>query len=184
MALNQLTDRQGNLSVDIPLTGSIHDPSFGIDGFISILTTKAIQLGAQNYLIQTFLPYANIVTVAMLAGDTLFDINIAPLPYDAGQAKLLEPQFIYGQELAKVLKDKPDLQLTICADVSAQLAQKQSALTVRARTEKELLGKVRIDNFIEFLSEEHQIDAGRLIPCKVKVSSESSAVDNLNFELK
>lgn len=184
LALNQLTDRQGNLSVDIPLTGSIHDPSFGIDGFISILTTKAIQLGAQNYLIQTFLPYANIVTVAMLAGDTLFDINIAPLPYDAGQAKLLEPQFIYGQELAKVLKDKPDLQLTICADVSAQLAQKQSALTVRARTEKELLGKVRIDNFIEFLSEEHQIDAGRLIPCKVKVSSESSAVDNLNFELK
>ncbi|MCH2056856.1 MAG: hypothetical protein MK214_09685 [Thalassotalea sp.] len=38
LALNQLTDRQGNLSVDIPLKGSIHDPSFGIDGFISILT--------------------------------------------------------------------------------------------------------------------------------------------------
>ena len=184
LALNQLTDRQGNLSVDIPLTGSIHDPSFGIDGFISILTTKAIQLGAQNYLIQTFLPYANIVTVAMLAGDTLFDINIAPLPYEAGQAKLLEPQLVYGQELAKVLKDKADLQLTICADVSAQRAQEQSALTVRARTEKELLGKVRIDNFIAFLVDEHQIDAGRLIPCKVKVSSESSAVDNLNFELK
>ncbi|MAG75325.1 MAG: hypothetical protein CL811_01085 [Colwelliaceae bacterium] len=184
LALNQLTDRQGNLSVDIPLKGSIHDPSFGIDGFISILTTKAIQLGAQNYLIQTFLPYANIVTVAMLAGDTLFDINIAPLPYDAGQAKLLEPQLSYGQELAKVLKDKPELQLTICADVSAELQQGQAALTVRERTERELLGKVRIDNFIELLVDEYQIDTGRLIPCKVKVFSESDAIDNLNFELK
>ena len=77
----------------------------------------------------------------MLAGDTLFDINIAPLPYDAGQAKLLEPQLIYGQERAKVLKDKSELQLTICADVSAELQQGQAALTVRERTERELLGK-------------------------------------------
>ena len=63
VAINQLSDQQGNIKLDFPLSGDMNAPSLGLSGLISIITTKALKEGAKNYMIQTFLPYANIISV-------------------------------------------------------------------------------------------------------------------------
>jgi len=60
VALDMLKDGDGNLVLDIPLSGKTSDPSFGISSFIALITKKAALSATKDYVMTTFVPYANI----------------------------------------------------------------------------------------------------------------------------
>ncbi|REL28425.1 DUF748 domain-containing protein [Thalassotalea euphylliae] len=184
-AIGQLADSQGNIELTFPLTGDINQPNLGIGGLISLITEKALKEGAKNYMIQTFLPYANIITVAMLASDSLFEISMEDLPYQSGQLALLEPQLAYAKQLAAVMAQQESAQVVICPKVNA-LDITNSAGTAVAEPNIQLIafGEARLDKFTDHLIEELGIDAERIIHCQARIEDESQAKSRLTFAIK
>ncbi|NTS75772.1 DUF748 domain-containing protein [Catenovulum sp. SM1970] len=182
LAINQLTNDQGNLEVDIPLSGNVNDPNFGLSGFISLITTKALTEGAKNYIVQTFVPYANVVSLAMLASDTLFEVSLNDLEYQIGQADLAQSQIEYADELGRLMNEKKQFQLSICPSVLFD--KSQGEVSKKLKKQLNSLGEQRVDNFIDYLIEQYQIDDARLIPCKTKLRDSEKATAKLAFEIK
>ncbi|WP_156502218.1 DUF748 domain-containing protein, partial [Oleiphilus sp. HI0067] len=68
LALSSLEDSNGRIELDIPLKGNVNNPDFGLNGFINLVAQRAALAASQSYLINTFVPYANIVTLTTIAG--------------------------------------------------------------------------------------------------------------------
>ena len=185
-AISQLTDSQGNIELTFPLTGDINQPNLGIGGLISLITEKALKQGAKNYMIQTFLPYANIITVAMLASDSLFEISMEDLPYQAGQSELLAPQQAYAKQLAAVLTQQKDAQVVICPKVTKRdvAVDDEAALSGEQKTQLLALGESRLDLFTEHLIATLGVNAERIIHCQSVVETNNNVQSRLSFEIK
>ncbi|WP_286234491.1 DUF748 domain-containing protein [Thalassotalea sediminis] len=186
VAISQLTDKKGNLTIDIPLTGRFDDPDFGLSGFISLITTKALKEGAKSYLMQTFVPYSNIVTVAMMAGDTLFAINVDDLNYSAKQIDMKNKQTAFADQIANILTDKKELQITVCPIVGVAdfpAGSRKKALTNQQANQASVLGQQRLATFVDYLVEEKQVAHDRVVPCATEIDH-GSALGKLAFTLK
>ncbi|WP_448553674.1 DUF748 domain-containing protein [Thalassotalea montiporae] len=185
-AISQLTDSQGNIELTFPLTGDINQPNLGIGGLISLITEKALKQGAKNYMIQTFLPYANIITVAMLASDSLFEISMEDLPYQAGQSELLAPQLAYAKQLAAVLTQQKDAQVVICPKVIKHdiAVEDEATLSGEQKTQLLALGESRLDLFTEHLIATLGVNAERIIHCQSVVEPNNNVQSRLSFEIK
>ncbi|REL31617.1 DUF748 domain-containing protein [Thalassotalea euphylliae] len=185
-AISQLTDSQGNIELTFPLAGDINQPNLGIGGLISLITEKALKQGAKNYMIQTFLPYANIITVAMLASDSLFEISMEDLPYQAGQSELLAPQLAYAKQLAAVLAQQKDAQVVICPKVIKRdiAVDDEAALSGEQKTQLLALGESRLDLFTEHLIATFGANAERIIHCQAAVEPNNNVQSRLSFAIK
>ncbi|REL36920.1 DUF748 domain-containing protein [Thalassotalea euphylliae] len=185
-AISQLTDSQGNIELTFPLTGDINQPNLGIGGLISLITEKALKQGAKNYMIQTFLPYANIITVAMLASDSLFEISMEDLPYQAGQSELLAPQLDYAKQLAAVLTQQKDAQVVICPKVIKRDIAVDDEATLSGEQKKQLLalGESRLDLFTDHLIATLGVNAERIIHCQTVVEPNNNVQSRLSFAIK
>ncbi|WP_286270287.1 DUF748 domain-containing protein [Thalassotalea hakodatensis] len=185
VAIGQLTDSKGNITIDIPLTGHFDDPNFGLSGFVSLITTKALKRGARNYLMQTFVPYSNIISVAMMAGDSLFAINVDDLNYSAKQVPLADKQQKFADDVAKILTDKDHIQMTVCpvigkADVQGE--QRKGNLSPQQLAEVRQLGQQRLETFIDYLVDEKQVSHDRIVSCSTEIDL-NSALGKLTFSL-
>ncbi|QBY04486.1 DUF748 domain-containing protein [Thalassotalea sp. HSM 43] len=163
VVISQLSDEHGNVNVDVPLAGRIDDPNFGLSGFISLVTTKAIKEGAKTYLLQALVPYASVVNVAMLASGSLFKVSVNDLPYETGQTELRPTQNEFIQPLAELMQSKEELHLTICPVVIGNSEDKAQARELRK------VGQLRGELFIDAMIEQYQISDERLIPCRTKI---------------
>lgn len=124
LALALLKDGNGKIDVDLPITGDVNDPKFGIGKVAGQAITRLI---------------TNIVTspfklLASLAGSSSEDIgNIA---FDAGSSNITPPELEKIHALTKALAQRPNLQLSIGAafepklDGRALKAQKLDALLI------------------------------------------------------
>ncbi|NMP31758.1 DUF748 domain-containing protein [Thalassotalea sp. M1531] len=188
VAINQLTDKQGNIELTFPLSGNIEQPSLGISGLISIITTKALKEAAKNYVIQTFLPYANIISVAMLASDTLFEVTIEDLHYLSAQIELESAQLDYATQLAAVLKERENAQLVICPITTAEelkgIQVSEGTENKKAEHKLKLLGQQRLEKFTEHLIEKFAIENERIIHCDTRIDKSEEAQPKLTFMAK
>lgn len=185
LAIGQLTDDKGNLDIDIPLSGNLDDPDIGLTGIISLITTKAMKEGAKSYLMQTFVPYANIVSVAMMAGGTLFAINVDDLKYPAEQVILDDKQKTFADQLAQILIDKPKLQITACPVLGKAdgISGPVKTLADKKISELKAMGQQRFHHFVDYLVDEKGIASDRIVPCASELSTKK-AQGHLSFSIK
>src|SRR5690606_23927534 len=67
-ALGMLEDDQGNVDLDIPLSGDIKSPSFSLNGFVARKLGSAILQGASTYAVQALVRCGAVGSVARVAG--------------------------------------------------------------------------------------------------------------------
>ena len=168
MALNMLKDGQGNIELDIPVSGDISDPSFGLNSFFALVIKKAIMLQAKNYLINTFVPYANVVTVVMSGAEHLLKVRLEPLTFEPGDAQISKAQSTYLSELSNLLKDKPELQIKTCAVSAKSDLKLESNQQVDESGFKTLrkLSEQRQQNLKRYLVESAGIASSRVLFCE------------------
>ena len=184
IALGMLKDSQGNVELNIPLTGSTDDPSFGISGFITLLVKQATMSAAKDYLMTTFVPYANVVSIAMTAGEMLLKVRFNDLEYPVNQFTFNEQQQEFLQQFALLMKDKPETQVTICpvstpADIGSALGSK-----VTTESDIDQLTELSIKRFKTFkkeMVEQHQLESSRLLMCTPQIDSAKDAKPRLTF---
>ncbi|PHS19083.1 MAG: hypothetical protein COA86_05270 [Kangiella sp.] len=177
VALGMLKDSNDNVELDIPMYGDIASPVFGISSFIGLITQKAVQSAATDYLMTTFVPYANIVSLTLSAADFIMKLRFEDLPYENGQTEISESQMEYMNQFVALMKDKKDAQVKVCAIATASELTGLGYSSVSADDEKlkseqvtklKELSKQRMIRFKEFVVEQ-SIESKRILLCSPKI---------------
>jgi len=184
IALGMLKDSDGNVELDIPLDGNTNAPSFGIRGFISLMIKQATMSAAKEYLMVTFVPYANVVSVAMSAGDYLLKVRFNDLLFPIKETQLSPQHHDFLTQFSVLMKNKPDTQLTLCAIATPEDINKPLGTEITDKDEILQLAKLseqRLNAFKEYMVEEQGIASSRLLLCLPKIDSSIEAKPRITF---
>lgn len=178
MAMGMLKDSDGNVELDVPLSGSTSDPSFGLSSIVTLITKKAIYSATQDYIMTTFVPYANIVSIAMTAGEMALKLRFEDLEYEEKQIEPNQKQSAYLKEFIALMQDKKDARVTICAiSTPADIDRKSGTpITDKGDIKKLIeLGEKREHAFKDYLIEQGKIDSSRILFCSPQIDSDKGA---------
>ncbi|GAA6204934.1 DUF748 domain-containing protein [Thalassotalea sp. SU-HH00458] len=186
VALGMLKDSKGNVDLSLPISGNTNDPSFGLSGFMSLLVKKATMMAAKDYLMTTFVPYANVVSVAMTAGKMLLKVRFNDLPFTATQSEISNEQQTFIKQFAALLKDKSDTQVTLCpvatpVDVGLNVGDKITDSKLIDKLHQ--LSLLRVENFKQTIVDEYNIASSRLLLCTPQIDSAKNAQPRITFNV-
>ena len=185
-ALDLLKDSKGNVKLNVPLSGSINDPKFGLNSIVSLITQKAVMSASKYYFMKTFVPYANVVSLAMSAGDFILKVRFEDLIYQVKQLKPNDKQIQYLKQFIALMNDKPDVNVKICAisvpaDIDLAAGRK---VTKKANITKLIaLAKKREHNFKDYILQHSKIDSSRLLLCAPKIDSDKTAKPKISLSV-
>jgi hypothetical protein len=133
LAIALLTDKNGIIDIQLPITGDMDDPDFAISGlvikaFVNLLT-KAVTS-----------PFS---LIANLIGGDPGELN--SLAFELGSTKLTAANIEQLNSLASILNSRPNLIL----EVRAMVDEKQDGLALKRQKMRTLLIKSAIDNNVE-----------------------------------
>jgi len=168
----------------VPLSGKTSDPSFGMSGFVTLLIKQATMSAAQEYLMTTFVPYANVISIAMTAGDYLLKIRFNDLEFAATQTALQPNHNAFLSEFAALLEDKPDENITLCAIATAADIGKApgSDISNKADVKKlKALSTARMKAFKNYMVETEKLSSSRLLLCTPQIDSAADAKPRITF---
>ena len=130
LALALLKDRNGQINIDLPVTGDLNDPEFSYGGIIWGALVNLITKAATS-------PFAALGNVLGGSGDDLQFVAFAP-----GETALGEEESEKLLSLAKALEERPGLRLEVTgatdteSDGGAVAAKKLSAQLRQARAQE------------------------------------------------
>ncbi|TQV85547.1 DUF748 domain-containing protein [Aliikangiella coralliicola] len=183
-ALGMLKDDQGNLELEIPLTGDVSSPEFGVTGLIAQVTKKAIMSAAESYLIKTFIPYANVLSVASIAGDFILKVRFEDLVFTEQSVEIQSDHMQFMQEFVALLKDKPETQIKACAiAIPADLPGIKPDMEDPNYVEQlKQVSTKRGEAFKAWVVEQGQIESSRLLLCQPQIDQDENAKPRIQFE--
>lgn len=109
-AIALLEDRQGNIAIDVPVSGDLGDPEFRVLGALDPIIMKAVA-GAAALAIQ---PLGSALLVGTLVADQALKVTFKPVAFAPGTSELDAAGREYLDQLAAKLNDKPKLGLKFC----------------------------------------------------------------------
>lgn len=118
LAIALLTDSQGRINLDIPVSGNLSDPQFNLGGLIARAIGSAI---------------ARIVSAPFRALAGLFDddvTNLGQVPFEPGSSALTPPAEQNVARVAKALAERPGLAVSVQGGYDPE--QDRAALRLRA----------------------------------------------------
>jgi hypothetical protein len=183
-ALGMLKDSDGNVELDLPVSGDTNSPSFGLSGFVTLLVKQATIAGAKEYLTMTFVPYASLVKIVMAADKHLLKIEISDLNYTPMEFEVTEDKDTFVSTFTKLLKDKTDLQIKMCGVSTAEDIGKDKGKKL-SKDDIEMLIRIseqRANNFKKFMVEEKEVSPSRLLLCKPRIDNTMKAMPHIMFE--
>ncbi|WP_457573119.1 DUF748 domain-containing protein [Desulfolithobacter sp.] len=175
-ALAILRDSNGNIELKVPVSGPIDKLDVGLSGLLITAMNKAVVTGASSYLIYALGPYAALAYLGAKVGNEILKTRLAPVEFAPGSAVLSEKQSDYLDRVAKILKDRPKLELQLCPKLGRDDLPRESKIEELSNDDKERLldlGERRAIAVRDFLTEKYGIDPRRLLIC-------SSAFDTGN----
>jgi hypothetical protein len=110
MAVALLEDRDGNIKLEVPVSGDLNDPDFRVLGALNPIIMKAVA-GTAALAIQ---PLGSVLLVGTLVADQALKVTFEPAPFEPGAVALGPEAREYLSDLAGKLKEKPKLGLRFC----------------------------------------------------------------------
>ncbi len=183
-AIGMLKDSDGNVELNIPLSGKTSDPSFGTSGIFSLLVKQATMMAAKEYLMTTFVPYAKVVSVALAAGNEMLKLRFNDLIFAPKQVTLSDEHQSFLEQFAALMKEKDTTQMTICAIAAPQDIDLAAGDEVNNKEDiKQLLklAQTRLDNFKHRMVNDFQLKSSRLLLCTPQIDSSKGAKPRITF---
>jgi AsmA family/Domain of Unknown Function (DUF748) len=185
LALGALTDSNGKIELEVPLRGNVRSPDFGINGFLSLVAQKAALAASQSYLINTFVPYANIVTLTTYAGSYALKARVDDLIFKQGQTELDDEQKQFLDALAALLEQKTDISakacpLSVVADAKTEGIDLSSPEHI---AELKDIAEQRGQALKDYLVDVKGLPSSRVLLCRPKIDNSKGALPRIEFEL-
>jgi hypothetical protein len=138
-ALSLLRDSNDMIRLSVPVQGDITNPQFDFSNAVNQAIGGAIKSTMTTLLKVAFPIGGLILTVVDSAGNT--QLMIEPVPFAAGESALLPAAATHLDNVAKLLGERPQVRLTICAQVTepdraALLARMQEEAARKAAEKK------------------------------------------------
>ena len=183
IALGALKDSDGRIELEIGLTGNVHGPNFGLNGFLNLIAQKAALAASKSYLINTFVPYANIVTLTQIAGSYALTPRVDDLVFEPGQYKLTEKQTGFLDKLAALLEDKKDTDMKACgfSTYAEEEATKDTITAEKTNLLRELAFQ-RESALKTYLVSEKNILSSRILLCGGKIDQRPDEAPRIEFK--
>ncbi len=183
VALSMLKDSKGNIEMNVPIEGDLDSPDFQLSGFVALLVERATMSASKKYLMNLFVPYANIIDIGMQAGEFMLKVRFQDLMLTTSEADIPSSADEFIKQFANLMLDKKDTQITICAmstkdDVGLTNTEK---LTTDHVDELNELSLQRMKNFKDIMVNDYQISSSRLLLCVPRVDNSPGANPRLTF---
>ena len=134
-AIALLEDRDGNIKLDVPVSGDLSDPGFRVLGALNPIITKAVA-GTAALAIQ---PLGSVLLVGSLLADQALKVTFEPALFEPGSVDLDSATSDYLGQLGAKLNEKPKLTVRVCGLV-AEVERRKDKQGAYLDTEAELLG--------------------------------------------
>ncbi len=184
VAVGMLKDNKNNIELEIPMTGDVENPEFGWGSFLSIVFKKALFKATTSYVLQTFVPYANVVSIAQVAGEQMLKIRLEPLLYKPAQEALDADQTTFVEQLSLLMKDKEEEQVKACPFATiADLALSPLPESLTEEQIKQL--KATAGKRAELLKDAlvaKGVKSSRILLCNPVVDQDSDASPRIEFD--
>jgi hypothetical protein len=157
-ALSLLENGDGEIELDMPLKGSLDDPSFSAKGIMRFLMLRAVKEATVYYLKAALLPQNTLFSIADLFGGMVYN-KLTELPairYKKDQIDLGKEQLAFLDRVAVMMTKKIKLRFKVCG-ISAGYDGEASV----AKT----LADQRVAKARRYLVDEKQIAPDRLMQC-------------------
>jgi cation transport regulator ChaB len=186
IAMGMLKDGDGNIELGFPLSGSTSNPEFGLSSIITMISKKVIVDATQDYLVKTFVPYANIVSLAMTAGEYALKLRFDDLPYKVKQVIPDENQHAFLTEFISLMQNKENTRVNICAISTPQDINLEAGKKINDKADKQRLinlGAERANALKDYLIEQGKIDSSRMLLCKPQIDSSKDALPRITISV-
>lgn len=131
-AISILQDGDDNIDLDIPVSGSLDDPNFGLQSVVSRLAGKGLKKAAFSILTKSLEPYSTLISLAVDAASDGSFIRLDPIAFAPGSAELDAHGQGYLTKIESMLGERKGMRLNICGQVV-----QQDQLLLRAELEAE-----------------------------------------------
>lgn len=192
-ALSMLKDSDGNVDLNVPFDGDLNNPSVGFTGFLSLIVQRATMSAAKDYLINTFVPYANVVNFALSASKHVLKLRFNDLALQPQQMELTDLETERLGQLSLVLKKHDTTSIKVCpigvvADLttSAEQIESQDVVTQKSITAMQVqelmnLNQVRAEKIKAYLVNEGDVESKRILSCSPTIDYKKGAEPRVSF---
>ena len=151
---------------------------------MALIAKQAAMSAAKDYLMTTFVPYANVVSVALSAGEYLMKVRFNDLEFTPMQAGLEPTHSEFLNQFSALMKDKDETQVTLCAVATAADIGKTPGSDISSKEDLEALNELsrsRLDAFKKYMVEKEKIPSSRMLLCTPQVDSAEDAKPRITF---
>ena len=187
-ALSLLRDKQGDIALTIPFSGSLDDPKFDFQDALNTAMAKALRSASVSYLKYLLQPYGSLITLVQLAGKAGGAVQLDPVLFAAGSAEAPPESNDYLERLATLFTDKKNLQLRLCgiatnSDLKALSQGKESTIPPGPHEALEQLARQRAEVLKQKLVEQYRLEPGRLFVCNPQLERADGVPPQVRLQL-
>ncbi len=184
VALNMLKDGDGNIELKVPVKGDINDPNFGLQHVVGLIVKKVVLAQAKNYLMSSFVPYAKVVSVAVVAGESALKVRFQDLEYAPSQVELKTNQLEFANQLALLMNDKANMTVNLCpVALPSEEVSVTSADGSVAKLSAVESAVLRGQTFKDYMVSQFAIESARLLLCSPEVDNDNEALPRIEFSV-
>lgn len=192
LALSMLRDKEGNIDLNVPLSGPVSELDIGIADILITATSKAIFVGVTPYLAYTVLgPAGALVYLGMKTGQAIIETDLPELKYKKGSIELTDEQHDTLTKAGKIIEKNKEQIYTICTRVSIweldgtigrTLENKQKILNDKTKRKQiRDLGVKRSRKVKDYLLSNFTIDKDRLLICDPSIDLNENNFGTIYF---
>jgi outer membrane protein OmpA-like peptidoglycan-associated protein len=180
--LKLLRDKKNNIQLKVPISGDITDPQFSFRDAINQAVVRALTMASFSYLKYMLGPYGLGINVAELAIKAIPGIRLQPVVFKPGSSDLNQDAVAYLKKIATILRDRTDLQVSVCGlatETDRSFLSKQSLKqgTASSSIDNQLLelAQKRAESIKDHLIGLYEIENKRIFICKPELDKNSEA---------
>lgn len=119
-AISVLQDGDDNIDLDIPISGSLDDPDFGLQSVVTRLAGKGLKKAAFSILLKSLQPYGTLISLAAGAVNEGNFINLDPVVFASGSVELDDYGQGYLAKIEAMMAERKGMRLNICGQAVQQ----------------------------------------------------------------
>lgn len=172
-AVGYLSDKNGNVEINVPISGNPGDSGFGLVHFSQVMLPATIRSAAYGKVKKMVFPYQELVPHAggmeIYQGADRIGLRLAPVILNAGEILPGKEADEYTRQLSAFLKQETSLRIMICGfSTEGDRNTLQTGKKTSDDMEKILLNlaRERADTFREILVSHYGVSSYRIVSCR------------------